>query len=398
MSNKRRKRGLHSAQPAVSEKLPRRYGWLYSFAFGSMFSGVVVFAVTRSSVSESSQAAATADGLRLPTLGELTEMSADELQRQDIALLNLRCAEGLPGAENLDIPKCLATLDRWAAWVKHETDRHLYKFRQNTKEYENSEAYFRMLMLITVLQQDCKIHYNENRIRDVDFTKSQDLFIHGMIASDNGGTCVSMPVLYTAIARRLGYPVYLVTAKAHVFCRWHDKKDYVNCEATSQGLSMFDDDHYMKWPKPISEDEVKAGHYLKSLSPGEELAVFLSARGHCLEDIGRRPEALVSYAQALQRRPDSPDYFAFLANSMGFRQRPVLPQVARRQLVEPPMVYPTAHDPYTYSRPTRNSGIGWAQPTVPTQQHNVFKPYALRTGLPNGFQNPVADPGFGFPQ
>jgi hypothetical protein len=243
-----------------------------------------------------------------------------------------------------------------------------------------------MLCLITVLQQDFKIHYNPDRIRDVDFTKSQDLFIHGMIGNDNGGTCVSMPVLYTAIARRLGYPVHLVTAKAHVFCRWHDKKNYVNCEATSQGLSTFDDDHYMKWPKPISDAEVKAGHYLKSLPPEEEFAVFLSARGHCLEDTGKTADAVVSYAQALRRRPDSPDYFAFLANSMGFRQRPALPQVARRQPIEPPMVYPTAHDPYTYSRPTRNPGMGWAQPAVPTPPYNVFKPYGPSTGIPNGLR------------
>jgi len=266
MSVNRRKRRSMSAQPAVSENPPRRFGWFYPFALGSIVAGVIVFAVARnavtgSNIGESSKTEVSADVRRLPTLGELAEMSADELRGQDIALLNLRCAEGLPGAEKLDIPKCLATLDKWAAWVKHETDRHLYKFRQNPKDYENSEAYFRMLCLITVLQQDFKIHYNPDRIRDIEFTKSQDLFIHGMIGNDNGGTCVSMPVLYTAIARRLGYPVYLVTAKAHVFCRWHDKKEYVNCEATSQGLNTFDDDYYMKWPKPISDEEVKAGYY-----------------------------------------------------------------------------------------------------------------------------------------
>jgi hypothetical protein len=236
------------------------------------------------------------------------------------------------------------------------------------------------------------------RVRDVDFTKSEDLFIHGMIGRDNGGTCVSMPVLYTAIGRRLGYPIYLTTAKAHVFCRWDDGNERFNIEGSGNGFSAFDDDHYMKWPKPISEEEVKAGHYLKSLSPGEELAVFLSARGHCLEDTGRRPEALVSYAQALQRRPDSPDYFAFLANSMGFRRRPALPQVARRQPIEPPMVYPNAHPPIASSHSTRNSGMGWAPSGIPNQQYNVFKPHAPSTGIPNGFANPVADPGFGFPQ
>jgi hypothetical protein len=251
-------------------------------------------------------------------------------------------------------------------------------------------------MMIQVLQQDCGVHYNMDRVRDIDFTKSQDLFIHGMVGRNNGGTCVSMPVLYTAIARRLGYPIYLVTAKAHLFCRWDDGKESFNIEGSGNGFSAFDDDYYMKWPKPISEADVKAGHYLKSLPPGEELAVFLSARGHCLEDNGRTAEARVCYAQALQRRPDSPDYFSFLLASLGFRQRPAIPSVARRQPVEPAMVYPATYDPFAYSRPASNSGMGWAQPSASAQPYNAFKPYAPSTGIPNGFSNPVANPGFGF--
>jgi len=65
-------------------------------------------------------------------------------------------------------------------------------------------------------------YYNKQRVRDVDFKNSRDLFLHGMVGSDNGGTCVSMPVLYVAVGRRLGYPMRLVLAKAHVFARWDD--------------------------------------------------------------------------------------------------------------------------------------------------------------------------------
>ncbi len=327
-------------------------------------------------------------------------MSDDELRRQDIALINLRCAEDLPGSEDVNIQKCLATLDQWAQQVRFETERHLYRAHdpRYAKHYRNSEAYLRASMMIQVLQEDLGVKYNMERVRDIDFTKSRDLFIHGMIGHENGGTCVSMPVLYTAIGRRLGYPIYLTTAKAHLFCRWDDGKEPFNIEGSGNGFSTFDDDYYLQWPKPISEDEVKAGHYLKSLSPGEELAVFLSARGHCLEDNKRTAEARVCYAQALQRRPDSPDYVSFLVHSLGFRQSPDFYTAVPRPRREPPLVYPATHDPLTYSRPTRSPRMGWAQPTVSTQPHNAFKPYAPPTGFPNGFQNPVADPGFGFTQ
>ena len=63
----------------------------------------------------------------------------------------------------------------------------------------------------------------------------------------------------------------------------------------------------------MTEDEIKSGAYLKSLTPAEDLAVFLSARGHCLEAAGRLPEAQVAHAHAHALAPSSRVYLAFLA-------------------------------------------------------------------------------------
>ena len=126
-----------------------------------------------------------------------------------------------------------------------------------------------------------------------------------------------MPVLYTAIARRLGYPVRLVKAKSHIFCRWDGRGERWNIEATaSGGMDSFSDDYYKQWPEPITQDEVERGEYLKTLTPAEELAVFLAARGHCLADIGRIHEAQVAYARAHQLDPVSREYLSFLLNSV----------------------------------------------------------------------------------
>jgi hypothetical protein len=165
-----------------------------------------------------------------------------------------------------------------------------------------------MLCLITVLQLDLGVHYNMATVNDPNFSDSRDQFIHGMVNCDNGGTCVSMPVLYVAVARRLGYPVRLVQAKEHVFARWDDPKgERLNTEGAGQGMTTYPDAHYRKWPKPIADKEVEEGYYLKSLSPEEELAVFLAARGHCLVDNGRFAEALDVYREAAKRLP-TPDY------------------------------------------------------------------------------------------
>ena len=228
MGRKKRNRSIPAAPP---EKRP---SWLRRNAFWIGIAAFAVAAITAARYlpgNQGEQQMAAMPSAPVPepipptvqkafTLDKLLAMPVEQLAEVDIAEMNLLCATGLPGAESLDIAKCMARLDEWAAMVKFDTDRHVYKFRQDPADYENSEGYFRMLSLITVLQRDLGVRYNPERIREIDFRRSQDLFIHGMIDSDNGGTCVSMPVIYTAVAQRLGYPVKLVLTKAHVFCRW----------------------------------------------------------------------------------------------------------------------------------------------------------------------------------
>jgi hypothetical protein len=93
MSVKNRKRRLQSAQPAVSENSPRHYRWLYPLALGSLVAGILVFAFSAAyhtpaggSAAASNQLSANVGKQAYPTLGELSEMSADELRGQDIAL------------------------------------------------------------------------------------------------------------------------------------------------------------------------------------------------------------------------------------------------------------------------------------------------------------------------
>src|SRR5205085_7410862 len=101
---------------------------------------------------------------------------------------------------------------------RSETERHFYRFRANPAEFENSEGYFRMLMMAVVLYEDFGVRYNPARISapapseddDHFFFDSRDVFLHGLLGSTRSGTCSSMPVLYVAIGRRLGYPLKLV--------------------------------------------------------------------------------------------------------------------------------------------------------------------------------------------
>lgn len=122
------------------------------------------------------------------------------------------------------------------------------------------------------------------------------------------GTCSSIPVLYAALGRRLGYPLKLVTTKGHLFLRWESATERFNAEVTNQGLNRFEDHYYKRWPFEITDAEVQAEGYLESLSAAEELAVFLSIRGLCLMEAGRTRDAANAFAQAARHAPDVESY------------------------------------------------------------------------------------------
>ncbi len=234
-----------------------------------------------------------------------------ELKCVDTAWMNLLCAQGLPSAETLNLSNSLVVIDQMAARVRSETERHLYRFQRHPSEFENSEGFFRMTLLMVVLAEDFQVHYAMDKIAsaasaapgDGFFANSQDVFLHGLNGAKPQGTCSSLPVLQVAVGRRLGYPLKLVTTKGHLFVRWEDARERFNFEAAGQGANRFPDGYYRHWPFDVTEEEVQAEGYLKSLSAAEELAVFLSIRGMCWREAGRFAEAAESFREAARLWP-----------------------------------------------------------------------------------------------
>jgi hypothetical protein len=250
------------------------------------------------------------------TLPPVLVTPAVDLERTDVALLNLLCTQGLPGADGVNVDECLRTLYQWAERIKTETQRHHYRFRKNPAEFDHSEGYFRMLMMAVVLYEDFGVRYNPALALSPDqlskgdhfFADSQDVFLHGLLGPKRLGTCSSMPVPYVSLGRRLGYPLKLVTTTAHLFVRWEGAGERFNLEATGRGMNRYDDAHFKQWPFPVTAEEVNAEGYLKSLTAAEELAVFLSIRGQCLMEARRTAEAATTYAEAVRLAPASRGY------------------------------------------------------------------------------------------
>ncbi|MHC4444554.1 MAG: transglutaminase family protein [Planctomycetota bacterium] len=248
-------------------------------------------------------------------MNDLLAMDDHALENIDPLEMDLAVARTTPGCESLDVERYKHTVDRWAEHVRQETDRYLYKFQQKPADYNDSLAYFKALVLATVIGQDFKVSYH---VESITFDDPQDLFIHGIIDSSRG-TCVSLPVLYMALGWRLGYPIKAVTVPKHIFCRWEDPKtgERFNIEAAGAGgLADHPDEYYKTWPTPLHDKDIESGSALKTLTMREFLGLKIATRGDYFWKKNMKAEAITSYALAHQLFPTNRTTFEILVSQV----------------------------------------------------------------------------------
>jgi hypothetical protein len=329
----------------------------------------------------------------------MTLVANNEQNPIGLAKFNLMCAKGLPYSEGINVDECLDLLNKMAEQVKSETARHFYKYRKNPQDYYNSEAYFRMLVLITVLQQDFQIKYNpklidlsydENKLKEPFTPDSRDVFLHGLLTGKRQGSCASMPVLYLIVGRLLNYPLKLAAAKAHLFLRWEDNKERINLEASGMGLGIKNDDYYRNFPFKITPTEEKFKFYLKSMDINEEMSVFLENRAGVLMANGQLLAARGLYGDILRIVPNHPHASAYIkdldSKISGFRIHGPKRGTAAADLL-PPDYYPS------HTVPNDKPG----QPPITLierlpqysrkeeQTSNQFRPLPVYDGVQNQF-------------
>lgn len=222
--------------------------------------------------------------------------------RYDIAAVNLACAAGLPGADEIDADRCLLTLDEWATLVRRWTElAHDQHFVPHPEEYVHSEAVFRATSLVTCLQRHCGLRYDPAKrgAGPNDPFDFHEEFVHSAICGP-GGTCATIPVVLAAVGRRLGYPIKLVKTTMHLFARWDDPAagDRFNIQWCDQGMSTPPDDYYRQWPAPLPAETERHSGFLESLTPRRELAGFVARRGYRWRDAGNYRRAIAAFVAA----------------------------------------------------------------------------------------------------
>ena len=264
------------------------------------------------------------------TLAELLALPPEQLEKVDIALVDLLSAGGLPGAENLDIEKCVKTLDEWAREVKVETERNYHRFAEHPEKFKGSLGRYRMAVMEAVLCQDLRVQYNPQREKELfenlyfnqaqpygeaerSFTSdSSDWFLHGLLSDKRFGTCSSMPYLYVAVGRRLGYPVSIAGAHMHNYV-YYDEGDgkHFNVEATeNRGLFTPTDDEYRHppWGAPSEADYYESRGLLRPMSNQFCLAHLLATRASIFRAHGRHDEEAKTWEIAAHYFPDTPTW------------------------------------------------------------------------------------------
>jgi hypothetical protein len=218
----------------------------------------------------------------------------------------LEHAVGLPGAEGLDIEHCLRWVDEAAVCVRSKTEQYLRRFQTEPEKYDHSEGVFRIMWLVTVLQRDLHVHYRQDVIELDDhafFSDAANLFIHGIVEG-KGGTCSSLPVMFAAVGRRLGYPLKLVGCKRHGFVRWEGADGQrFNIETTCRGYISNADEFYMHWPHQTTPDEITRFKFLESETPEVEIASFRCQRGHIWTEHGKYGDAVFEHLRAFIHAP-----------------------------------------------------------------------------------------------
>jgi hypothetical protein len=219
-----------------------------------------------------------------PTMDQLFFMSNDDMRKVDPLVMNLIVAKGIPSLADLDIGHYVALADQWAEDSHQIMRQREVFFHQTPEKWKNDVNFFRVGILCWYVDEVLGVHYPDD-LAEMAFemyANPQNVFVHGLM-DQRRGSCASMPVLHVAICWRFGWPVYLVCAGHHLFCRYDDGKVQFNIEATTSKMGGFRShpDEYYRKQYGVPSIAVTCGSDMRIVAPHEMLALFLSIRaGH----------------------------------------------------------------------------------------------------------------------
>jgi len=195
---------------------------------------------------------------------------------------------------DLDVKAYSAKIDRMVADVRILTGGR-------------ADPDYRIRALNTYLYKTIGVKYD---LSDPHIERQENRYLNGIL--DTGkGSCVTMPLLYLAIAQRLGYPIYPVKAPDHIFLRYMDPTlVQKNIEATGGGGYVSDEEYAAVLQ--VSGKSRKAGAYLKTATYREFLADLIVQNAISWAKQGDYRKAIRYMEKAIVATPRSADNYRSL--------------------------------------------------------------------------------------
>ncbi len=271
--------GRHSVKPSM--RLSNSQAWAFIVLFGSLLCQPL-----------SILGAEEVQGLSEAQLQALANLPEEQIDIGRVALI--LASEAYPG---LDIPRYSAQLDAMVADIRRLTG-------------SSHDPDYRIRAMNTYLYLDTGFHYDQD---DQNAKQPKNRFLNGILET-KAGSCVTLPLLYQALAQRLGYPVYPVAAPQHLFLRYVDRRQKMqNIEATSGG-GFSTDDEYAEVLE-ISAQGIKSGTYLKTMTYRQLLGDLIAGNGYHWTTQRDYHRAVRYFQLALQLNPTNAETYAMLGQA-----------------------------------------------------------------------------------
>ncbi len=247
---------------------------------------------------------------RVAVAGDIDKLLALPEEKIDIGITALTLAKEI--YPNLDVAAYSDKIDILAAKV--------HWLAQGTQDPER-----RIRVLNTVLFRQEGFHYDRNPFSRA---KEEYYFLNGILDTRQG-ICYTMPLLYIAVAQRLGYPIYPVAAPDHLFVRYADPSFKEQNIETTSGGKYFPDEVYVQ-DFAVGPKGRKSGSYLRTLTYREFLGHIIAANAFVHARRGNGAKALAYLERAARLNPRFADNYVNLAISYRAASKALAGEVAQR--------------------------------------------------------------------
>lgn len=172
---------------------------------------------------------------------------------------------------------------------------------------------YRIRALNTFLYKYMGIKYD---LSDTNAEKLQNRYLNGILDTKMG-SCITMPILYIAIAQRLGYPIYPVSVPWHYFLRYVDPKLKQQNIETTGGGGYVPDEEYTEVLQ-IPKMGIKSGAYLRTMTYREFIADLVAENAADYGMRGNHLKAIHYLEKAIKVNPRSADISRVVGNAYLF--------------------------------------------------------------------------------